>query len=179
MRSLCVFCAAREGHDPGIIKITRAFGAMIAERGITLVYGGGGRGLMGTLADGALEAGGAVVGVIPRSMVDHELAHPSATEMHVVDSMAQRKIMMMELADAFCALPGGIGTLDELFEVMTSVQLRFVDKPMGVLNHEGFFDPQIEMLDRMVEKGFLFPATRERLSVRSDGDGILAALMCR
>lgn len=140
LTSLCVFCAARDGDSPEIVKLTRDFGALLAKRDIAVVYGGGSLGLMGALADGCLDAGGRVVGVIPESMVTKELAHPRATEMHVVQSMAERKVRMMELADAFCALPGGIGTLDELFEVLTAVQLRFIDAPIGLLNARGYWD---------------------------------------
>lgn len=175
--SLCVFCAARDGLDCSIVDLTRDFGAMLATRGIAIVYGGGSLGLMGALADGCLDAGGRVVGVIPESMVAKELAHPRASEMHIVRSMAERKARMMELSDAFCALPGGIGTLDELFEVLTAIQLRFLDAPVGLLNPGGFWDPQIEMLDRMVETGFLFPGTRERLLVDDDGGRLLERLL--
>lgn len=175
--SFCVFCAARDGLDRSIVDLTRDFGAMLAQRGIAIVYGGGSLGLMGALADGCLDAGGRVVGVIPESMVAKELAHPRASEMHVVRSMSERKIRMMDLADAFCALPGGIGTLDELFEVMTAIQLRFLDAPVGLLNPRGFWDPLIEMLDRMVDRGFLFASTRERLIVDDDAGRLIERLM--
>ncbi len=176
IKSLCVFCAARDGDSPEIVVTTRAFGALLAKRNISIVYGGGGLGLMGALADGCLDAGGRVVGVIPESMVTKELAHPRATEMHVVQSMAQRKTRMMELADAYCALPGGIGTLDELFEVLTAVQLKFLDAPIGLLNSGGFWDSQIAMLDMMVQRGFLFQTTRDRLLIETDGERLVDRL---
>lgn len=177
--TLCVFCAARDGLDRSIVDLTRDFGAMLARQRVTIVYGGGSLGLMGALADGCLDAGGRVVGVIPESMVAKELAHPRASEMHVVRNMAERKMKMMSLADAFCALPGGIGTLDELFEVLTAIQLRFLDAPVGLVNPGGFWDPQIEMLDRMVETGFLLSSTRERLIVDDDAGRLFERLLGR
>ncbi len=175
--SLCVFCAARDGDSAELIEITRDFGTLLANRDITLVYGGGSLGLMGALADGCLDAGGRVVGVIPESMVAKELAHPRATEMHVVQSMAERKIKLMDLGDAFCALPGGIGTLDELFEVLTAIQLKFIDAPVGMLNSAGFWDAQIAMLDEMVARGFLFQTTRDKLVIETDGERLIDLLI--
>lgn len=177
IQSLGVFCAARAGNDPRLVESTRVFGEMMGRRGLTLVYGGGSLGLMGTLADACLHAGGRVVGVIPASMVDKEQAHPDAHEMHVVESMAQRKILMMELSEAYCVLPGGIGTLDELFEVLTSIQLGFLDARVGLLNCDGYWGPQIRMLDAMVRGGFLYESTRERLLVETEPERMLDALL--
>ncbi len=176
IRSVCVFCAAREGNDPRLVEATRTFGMAMGKRGLTLVYGGGSLGLMGTLADACLEHGGRVVGVIPASMVDKEQAHPRAHEMHVVESMAQRKTLMMELGEAYCVLPGGIGTLDELFEVLTSIQLGFLDARIGLLNSAGYWEPQIAMLDEMVRRGFLFETTRDRLLIEQDPASLLDAV---
>jgi len=177
IQSLGVFCAARDGDDTRLVEATRRFGEHMGRRGLTLVYGGGSLGLMGTIADACLSTGGRVVGVIPASMVDKEQAHPGAHEMHVVESMAQRKILMMELSEAYCVLPGGIGTLDELFEVLTSIQLGFLDARVGLLNCAGYWDPQIQMLDAMVEKGFLYESTRRRLLVETDPQRMLDALL--
>lgn len=162
-RSLCVFAGAREPLEPALIEAARALGAALARRGITLVYGGGARGMMGALADSALAGGGRVLGVIPESMVAREWAHGGLTELHVVRDMHTRKAKMNELADAFVALPGGIGTLEELFEIYTWAQLGFHDKAIALLDVGGFYAPLIAMLDRMVEQRFLDPAARAAL----------------
>jgi uncharacterized protein (TIGR00730 family) len=176
IRRLCVFCGASPGRDPAHAAFARQAGADLAARGIAVVYGGGRVGLMGALADGALAAGGEVVGVIPRGLVDRELAHRGLTEMRVVETLHERKAVMASLADGFVALPGGLGTLEELAEVMSWAQLELHEKPCGVLDPTGYFAPLLGFLDRAVEEGFLAPAHRELLVVARDLDGLLARL---
>ncbi len=148
--------------------MARHCGRVLAERGLTLVYGGGNVGLMGILADSVLEAGGEVIGVIPHGLVDRELAHNRLTSLIRVSSMHERKQRMAELSDASVALPGGIGTMDELFEIYTWLQLRFHNKPVGLLNARGFYDLLLRFLDHMVQERFLKPQNRELLLVDSD-----------
>jgi uncharacterized protein (TIGR00730 family) len=148
-------------------------GKGLAERGIGIVYGGGRVGLMGALADGALEVGGEVVGVIPRRLVDRELAHPGLTEQHVVATLHERKALMAELADGFIALPGGLGTLEELAEVASWAQLELHTKPIGLLGQDGYWDPLMAWLDRAVEEGFISPHHRGLLQVDADLDALL------
>ncbi|MEP7282015.1 MAG: TIGR00730 family Rossman fold protein [Rubrivivax sp.] len=153
--SLCVYCGSRTGADPAYAAAARAVGDGLGQRGEQLVYGGGKIGLMGILADAALAAGGRVVGIIPQALMAHEVGHPALSEQHVVRTMHLRKQMMAERADAFLALPGGLGTLEELFEVWTWRQLGYHDKPVGVLNVAGYWDPLLRFLDGCVEQGFL------------------------
>ena len=155
MRSIGVFCGASLGRDPRYVAAARSFGAWLAREKIELVWGGGHVGLMGAVADGALEAGGRVYGVIPAFMAERELAHPLASEMIVVDSMHARKAAMADRADGFVALPGGFGTLDELFEIITWAQLAIHAKPVGLLNVNGFFGPLLGMVRHMVAEGFV------------------------
>ena len=145
----------------------------MAERGLGLVFGGGRVGLMGAIADGILNAGGEAIGVIPDFMVEKELAHPEATQMIITQSMHGRKATMAELSDAFIALPGGIGTLEELIEVYTWLQLRIIDNPIAILNIDNYFDPLISFLDQMVEKNFLKNTHRKRLIVEDDPEKLL------
>ena len=173
---VCVFCGASDGGDPKYLDTARDLGRLLAENGITVVYGGASVGLMGAVADAALTAGGAVIGVIPRTIVDRELAHKGLTEQHVVDSMHDRKAKMAELSDAFVALPGGIGTLEELFEVWTWAYLGIHTKPLGVINLDGFYQPLITMADHMVDEGFLKPATRALLRVAAKPADVLGAM---
>ena len=173
---ICVYTGSRHGSRPEYEAAARAFGTLLAERGIGLVYGGGHLGLMGVIADAALAAGGEVVGVIPQKLVDWEVAHPGLTELHVVASMHERKQMMADLADAFVALPGGIGTMEELFEVWAWLHLGYHQKPCALLNVAGFYDPLIIFLDRMVDEGFLKTGTREMLLTGTDAERLLAAL---
>ena len=168
IRSICVFCAASTGRDPAYAAAAAATGAMLAQRGIRLVYGGGRRGLMGTLADAALAAGGQVTGVIPRGLVDRELAHPTLTELVVVATLHERKARMAELADGFLALPGGLGTLEELAEVLSWAQLDLHAKPIGLLDVGGYFGSLEAFLDRAVEAGFV--ALRHRRLLLRDED---------
>jgi uncharacterized protein (TIGR00730 family) len=173
---ICVYTGSRHGSRPEYEAAARGFGTLLAERGIGLVYGGGHLGLMGVVADAALAAGGEVVGVIPRKLVEWEVAHTGLTELHVVHSMHERKQMMADLADAFVALPGGIGTMEELFEVWAWLHLGYHDKPCALLNVAGFYDPLIAFLDGMVVEGFLKTGTREMLLTGVDPDALLERL---
>lgn len=157
MRSLCVFCGANSGFDPEYAAIGRALGKLLAERSIRLVYGGGSVGMMGIVADAVLEHGGEVIGVIPDFLATKELLHAGVKDMRVVQTMHDRKALMAELADGFAALPGGLGTFEELFEVLTWTQLGLYRKPIGFLNVRGFFDPLIGLIDHAREAGFCRP----------------------
>ncbi|MFZ3139287.1 TIGR00730 family Rossman fold protein [Polaromonas sp.] len=153
--SLCVYCGSRPGNSPGFAAVAREVGTWIGERGGQLVYGGGHNGLMGILADAALAAGARVIGVIPKALVEKEWAHTGCTELHIVENMHERKRIMAEHADAFLALPGGIGTLEEFFEVWTWRQLGYHDKPVGLLNMDGFYDSLLTFLNSAVSTGFM------------------------
>jgi uncharacterized protein (TIGR00730 family) len=155
MKSVCVFCGARSGNDPKFRQIARDVGAKIAKAGLTVVYGGGRVGLMGEVADGALLNGGKVVGIIPKFLADKEVEHKQLTELHVVQSMHERKTLMEDLSESFVALPGGAGTLEEIFEQWTWAQLGIHTKPIGFLNAAGFYDPLIEMIKRMRQHEFI------------------------
>ncbi|MCP9758368.1 TIGR00730 family Rossman fold protein [Aquitalea sp. S1-19] len=157
IQSICLFCGSRHGARPEYAEAARAFGSELAKRGITLVYGGGNVGLMGVAADACLAAGGKVIGVIPEFLKSKEVAHLGLTELYITDSMHVRKAKMAELSDAFIALPGGFGTFDELFEILTWAQLAVHDKPVGLLNVAGFFDPLLAMTRHAVDEGFARP----------------------
>jgi uncharacterized protein (TIGR00730 family) len=176
MRSICIFCGSSPGNNPEYLQLARATGRAIAERGLTLVYGGGKVGLMGAVADAALAAGGRVVGIIPQMLLDREARHPGLSELHVVTTMAERKLMMMQLSDAFLTLPGGIGTLDELFEAWTWTQLDLHDKPSGLLNYRGYYDALIQFLDLAVSEGFQRPRHRAALLVDNQVEALLDQL---
>jgi len=176
MRSLCVFCGANSGDDPAYLALARQVGTLIAGHRLTLIYGGGRVGLMGALADAVLLSGGRAIGVIPRLLMDREAAHSGLSELRVVETLSQRKLLMGELSDAFLTLPGGIGTLDELFEVWTWTQLDLHDKPCALLNHGGYFDGLIEFLDHATRQGFLRPRHRAALRVGSDPAALLDEL---
>lgn len=163
--SVCVYCGSRADASSLYTEAAREVGHLIGERRWRLVYGGGRAGLMGTVADAVLEAGGTVVGVIPRTLVDKEVAHPRLTELHVVDTMHQRKQMMAERADVFVALPGGIGTFEELFEVWTWRQLGYHDKPLGLLNAGGYYDGLLAFMQHTQQQGFVQAAQSELLEV--------------
>lgn len=173
---ICVFCGANTGHDDLYVRTARAVGEALARRKIDVVYGGGRVGLMGQVADAALAAGGRVIGVIPQRLDEREIAHAGLTELHVVETMHERKALMARLSDAFLALPGGFGTLEEFCEAVTWTQLGIHDKPCGLLNVEGYFDPLIEMFDRCVATGFIAPGTREIVRAASGVDSIIDAL---
>jgi uncharacterized protein (TIGR00730 family) len=155
LRRVCVFCGSSRGTDPAYAEAAEAMAAELVRRGIGVVYGGGSVGLMGVVADTALAAGGEVIGVIPRFLHRREIMHEGVTDLRVVDSMHDRKALMAELSDGFVVLPGGIGTLEEAFEALTWTQLGIQDKPVGLLDVGGFWDPIRELLDRAVEAGFL------------------------
>jgi uncharacterized protein (TIGR00730 family) len=176
MRAIAVYCGSSTRADPRYTAPARLLAETLARAGITLVYGGGNVGLMGQIADAALAAGGRVIGVIPRFMREAELAHPALSECHEVESMHERKARMAEAADAFIALPGGYGTLDELFEALTWTQIGLQAKPCGVLNVAGYYDPLLAMLDRMAADGFLRPGHRELLVSADSPEALLAAL---
>lgn len=168
MRRLAVYCGASLGTNPAFAELARALGAEMADRGIGLVYGGGRLGLMGVVADAVIEAGGETYGVIPQALIDLEVAHTGLTELHLVNTMHERKAMMTELTDAFVAIPGGIGTLDELFEAWSWNALGYHAKPFALLNVAGFWDGMIRFLDDVTASGFMSPARRAQLLVADD-----------
>jgi uncharacterized protein (TIGR00730 family) len=176
VRTVCVFCGSNTGTGAAYSDAARALARAISRVGLRLVYGGGNIGLMGVLADAALAAGVHVTGVAPRPLLEREVVHRGLTALHVVGSMHERKAKMAELADAFVALPGGYGTLDELFEVLTWTQLGFQRKPCGLLNVEGYFDRLVEYLDHAVRERFLVRAHRDMLVVGSDPERVLECL---
>jgi uncharacterized protein (TIGR00730 family) len=159
--ALCVYCGSSNGKHPEYTEQARAFGAEMARRGIQLIYGGGKVGLMGTVADAVLANGGTAIGVIPRQLVEREVAHPQLTELVVVDTMHQRKTRMYELSDAFVALPGGFGTMDEMFEMLTWAQLGLHRYPCAFLNVRGYYDRLRDMVEHMADEGFITPGQRE------------------
>ena len=174
MKSVCVFCGSQPGDDPAYEGAARALGETLAAMGIELVYGGGHVGLMGAIADAALAAGGEATGVMPRALVDREIAHTGLTRLHVVGSMHERKAMMSELSEGFVALPGGSGTLEEFFEVLTWAQLGEHGKPCGLLNIAGNYDPLLAVFDHMVDRGFLNEKHRAMVLVETEPTAMLA-----
>lgn len=177
MRRLCVFCGSSAGHRPEYREAAHQLGRLLAEHGIGLVFGGGHIGLMGILADAILEGDGEAIGVIPQALVDRELAHNSLTTLHVVNTMHQRKALMADLADGFVGLPGGVGTADEFFEILTWAQLGMHAKPVGLLNVVGFFDPLLQWLDTCVREGFLAQEYRELLRIAAAPRDLLEMIM--
>ena len=165
--SICVYCGSNKGNSPEYAIAAADFGRLLAEKNIQLVYGGGQVGLMGIVADAVLEHGGKAVGITPTFLTEREIHHHQLSELIVVDTMHERKQMMADMADAFVALPGGLGTLDELFEILTWHQLHLHRKPIGLLNVNGYFDPVIQMMDNMVKEGFLHGANRN-IIINSD-----------
>jgi uncharacterized protein (TIGR00730 family) len=168
VQSICVFCGSNAGNEPAYERAARSLGETLAEAGITLVYGGGHVGLMGVVANAALAAGGEAIGVIPKSLVEREIAHNGLTDLHVVGSMHERKAMMSDLSEGFIALPGGTGTMEEFFEVLTWAQLGEHAKPCGLLNVAGYYDPLLALFDHMVYKGFLSETNRSIVLVDTD-----------
>ncbi len=173
IRRLAVFCGSNAGARPQYVEATRSLGKLLAERGIGVVYGGSSVGLMAVLADTMLDELGDIIGVIPRMLVEREVANKALTDLRVVGSMHERKAMMAELADGFIALPGGIGTLEEFFEIWTWAQLGMHDKPCGLLNIAGYFDPLLEFLDRAVAEKFVREVHRNMVVVESDPAALL------
>ena len=177
LRAVCVFCGSSAPADPRYLDAARALGSLVARKGIVLVYGGGRRGLMGELADAALGAGGRVIGVIPTGLFDREVNHTGLTELHEVGSMHERKQLMYEKSDAFVALPGGLGTLDELAEIATWSQLGLHSKPVVLLDVDGFWDPLLAQLDLMARTGLLTPAGRDLIRQARSAEQALAVLI--
>ena len=176
MRSICVYCGSNAGSKPAYTERAIALGDRLARDGIRLVYGGGNVGLMGIVANAVLEAGGEVTGVIPQQLADWEVAHRGLTELQVVGSMHERKMRMFDLSDGFIALPGGFGTFEEFCEILTWGQLGFHQKPMGLLNVNGFYDPLLAMFDRAVTDGFLRPQNRAMALADTGIDSLLAQM---
>ncbi|HEY2381664.1 MAG TPA: TIGR00730 family Rossman fold protein [Terriglobia bacterium] len=178
MKRVCVFCGSSSGIQPVYADAARALGAVLASRGIGLVYGGGNVGLMGVVADAVMENRGTVIGVIPEALVNRELAHRAVTELIVVHSMHERKARMAELSDGFIALPGGYGTFEEFCEIITWAQLGMHRKPCAILNVEGYYDPLLALFDRAVSEGFVYSSNR-RLVIQETDPLRLLELMTR
>jgi uncharacterized protein (TIGR00730 family) len=174
--SIAVYCGSRHGQQPAYTQAARALGQAIGERGWQLVYGGGKVGLMGEVADATLGAGGRVVGVIPEALMQREVGHAALSELHVVPTMHQRKHLMAERADIFIALPGGIGTLEELYEVWTWRQLAYHQKPIGLLNTAGYYDALLQFMQHTVAEGFLSAEQSAVLQVHTDPQALLLLL---
>lgn len=174
---VCVFTGSQVGSRAVYAEQARTLGRVLARRGIGLVYGGGSVGLMGVLADAALEAGGEVIGVIPEALMIREVTHPGLTELHVVSTMHERKALMAELSDAFIAMPGGFGTLDELFETITWAQLGLHRKPIGLLNVDGYFDPLLAFIDHAIAEEFVLPEYGALLTVGNEPGVLLEMLL--
>ncbi len=173
MKRICVYCGSSPGRIPAYAAGARHLGRLLAARGLGVVYGGAGVGIMGELANAALAEGGEVVGIIPEALAVKEVAHPNLTEQHVVASMHERKAMMVELSDGFIAMPGGWGTFEEIFEVLTWAQLGFHPKPCGLLNIAGYYGHLHAFLEHAVEEGFVPPVCRSMLIVESDPERLL------
>ena len=176
IRSLCVYCGSSPGDDPAHADDARALGRAMAAAGIRLVYGGGRVGLMGMVADACLAGGGQVTGIIPRFLFNRELGHGGATELIQVESMHERKQLMFERSDAFCILPGGIGTMDETFEIMTWRQLTLHDKPVVLVNHKDYWQPFLDLIDHIAAGGFCSPGVRGLFTVVENAAAVLPAL---
>lgn len=182
MRSLervCVFCGSKNGDSPRFRQAATAFGAALAQRGLDLVYGGAQHGLMGAVADAVLAGGRKIIGVVPRGLAREEFAHPELSEHLLVDSMPARKTLMAERADAFVALPGGFGTMDELFEVLTDRQLGLHHKPIGLLDVDGYYAPLLRWIDGGLQRGFIPGALKAELVVHDDPQALLDGLLRR
>lgn len=173
LKNICVYCGSNPGRQPIYAEEARKFGHTLAERGLGLVYGGSSNGIMGVVADAVLEHGGRVVGVIPEALVKKELAHKNLTEQHIVGSMHERKTLMVDKADGFVALPGGVGTFEEIFETWTWAQLGFHAKPCGLLNIGGYYDKLAAFLDHTVDEAFMRPQHRAMLVVANDANTLL------
>lgn len=176
MNRLAIYCGSATPADPVYLETAREVGRGLAERGIGVVYGGGKLGLMGAVADAALAAGGEVIGVIPEALVNAEVAHRGCTELHTVQTMHQRKQLFTDLSDGFITLPGGVGTLDELWEAVSWAQLGYHEKPVGLLNVAGYYDHLVAFAAHMAEVGFVRPQHRHILIVDGTLDGLLARM---
>jgi uncharacterized protein (TIGR00730 family) len=176
MQRVCVFCGSSVGVRIAYTEAAKQLGRLLASKGIGLVYGGGNVGLMGVIADAVVAAGGEAIGVIPRALADREIAHTGLTKLHVVDSMHTRKATMAELADAFIAMPGGVGTFEEFFEAVTWTQLGLHRKPCGLLNVAGFYTPLERFIDQAVTEGFIRPVHRTAIVVDDNPDRLLETL---
>lgn len=179
MKSIAVYCGANAGANPLYVQAARAMGRALVARDIGLVFGGGHVGLMGTIADAVLEAGGKAIGVIPQQLVDRELAHSGLTQLFVVKDMHERKAMMASLADGFIAMPGGMGTLEELFEMLTWSQLGIHAKPVGVFNVNGFYDHMVQFLSHALAEGFIQQKHAGLMQVAADPDELIGMLAQR
>ncbi len=175
MKALCVYCGSNPGFRGIYAEAAEALGRALAERGITLVYGGAAKGLMGRIADAVLDAGGEVQGVIPQALMHKEIAHTGITRLHMVDTMHERKALMAKLSDGFVAMPGGFGTLEEIIEIVTWAQLRFHGKPCGLFNVDGYFDHLVAYLEHAEREGFLKPEHRRMLMVADEPRALLEA----
>ena len=173
IRRVCVFCGSNTGSDPAYVEAAQALGQLFARKGIALVYGGGSVGLMGVLADAVLAAGGEAIGVIPQALWAREVGHRGLTDLRIVETMHERKAMMADLADAFIALPGGLGTLEEIFEVWTWAQLGLHQKPLGFLDVNGFYAPLMEFIDRAVRSRFVRDEHRAIAMIARDPEALL------
>jgi len=177
IRAVCVYCGSTPGIDPAYDAAARRFGTLLAEANLTLVYGGGKRGLMGAVADAALAAGGRVIGVIPKLLLEREVGHRGLHDLHIVDDMHQRKKLMADLSDAFVTLPGGAGTLEEIFEVYTWAQLGYHAKPMALLDTAGYFQPLLHLLQHAADQGFLQASYLNLLQVAREPQDLLTRLL--
>lgn len=176
MKRLCVFCGSSVGNNQAYVDAAETMGMLLAKRGVGLVYGGGHVGLMGVIAEAALKGGGEVIGVIPRALFEREIGHSGVTDLRIVDSMHTRKAMMADLADAFVALPGGVGTFEEFFEAITWTQLGLHRKACGLLNVAGFYSPLAAFIDQAVSEGFIKPIHRAAIVVDDDPERLLDTL---
>lgn len=176
IKSVCIFCGSNTGRDPVYVEATRRLVRILAVAGIKIVFGGGKVGLMGVVAESAIEAKAHVIGITPRRLLEHEVVHKGLTELHVVDSMHERKVMMSRLSDAFIVLPGGMGTLDETFEVLTLTQLGVHRKACGLLNIAGFYDRLVDFLDHAVDERFIRAEHRGMIVVETDPQRLLEGL---
>lgn len=179
MEAVCVYCGSKAGRRAVYPEAARALGRRLADRNLTLVFGGAGMGMMGTIADAVLEGGGRAIGIVPEDLTRREIPHGDLTELHLVESMHERKARMERRADGFAALPGGLGTLEEISEILTWAQLDLHQKPCGLLNVHGYFDRLIDYLDHAVEEGFIDPSHRNLLIVAQDPDDLLDRLQAR
>ena len=177
IQSVSVFCGSRSGNNPCFSSAASHLGTLLAKEKIKLIYGAGNIGLMGVIADACLAANGHVIGVIPTKLVEKEVAHKGLSELFVVDSMHERKALMASKSEAFIALPGGFGTCDELFEILTWAQLGIHHNPIGILNTEGFFDPLLSWIDQMIEQGFVKPKFRQLLLVATKPEELLELIL--